>query len=381
MRIGLIVYGLDRPLTGIGRYTLELARAMSALTPRPDIVLLRAGALGPLENETHFPEVQLPACALLPGLITLGNVVIPSVARRLGLDVIHDPTGVTPLLFGLGQFKSVVTIHDVFAWSCPGNSSLLDRLIYRQWLPRMAPKTNAIITVSEQSKKDIQQYLAPQRRDIKIIPYGVTDVFRPLPTEQVKRHLEKRFGLSTPYILYVGSLTRRKNIERALEAFALLRPTFPDLRFVLAGPRSFLQTPVEEIIGRLDIAEQILLTGPLTDKDLPALYNGAQLFVFPSLYEGFGLPVLEALSCGTPVITSTCSSLPEVAGEAAILVDPYDVNAIAVAMQQVLSEPKLAAEMVDAGLARAKQFSWERTAQETMAVYQGQKITPQATQA
>ena len=137
MRIGLIVYGLDRSLTGIGRYTLELVRAMAKLTPRPEIVLLAAGGLGPLANETSFPSVRLPGCRLLPSLMTLGQLLMPALARRLGLDVIHDPTGVTPLALSFGQFKRVVTVHDVFAWSLPGYSSLLDTLIYRQWLPRI----------------------------------------------------------------------------------------------------------------------------------------------------------------------------------------------------------------------------------------------------
>lgn len=369
MRIGLIVYGLDRPLTGIARYTLELARAMSALTPRPEVVLLGAGDLGPLENQTAFPYVPLPGCRLLPGLMTFGNVVIPSVARRLGLDLIHDPSGVTPLLFSFGEFRSVVTVHDVFAWSCPGNSTLLDQIIYRQWLPRVLPKMSAVITVSQQSRQDIQQYLAPPADRVKIIPYGVTPLFRPLPRTQVKKHLETEFNISDPYILYVGALTVRKNIKRALEAFALISDQMPSLRFILVGPRSWKQSPVEEIIERLDIGDKILLTGPLTDKDLPALYNGAELFIFPSLYEGFGLPVLEAMACGTPVLTSNLSSLPEVTGDAAKLVDPIDVNAIAQAMTQVLQNPALAATMREKGLRRAQQFTWERTATQTLALY------------
>lgn len=370
MRIGLLTYGLDRPLTGIGRYTLELAKAMSALRPQPDVVLLCAGGRGPLAQYNGSPYTKVAGARLLPGLMTAGNLVLSQLAQRLKLDVIHDPTGTTPLLFAMKQCAAIVTIHDVFAWSLPGHSSLLDTLIYKQWLPRILPKVDAVITVSRQSQDDIQKYLSPPAERVRVIPYGVTNLFRPISPPAVQKHLQERFGFSFPYLLYVGALTQRKNIERALEAFARIRHHFPDLHFVLAGPRTWKQTPVEDILQKLQIGDKVHLTGPLTDKDLPALYNGAALFVFPSLYEGFGLPVLEAMACGTPVLTSNVSSLPEVAGDAAVLVDPTDVEAIAAAMRRVLQDQALAAALSAKGLARAQQFTWERTARETIKVYE-----------
>jgi glycosyltransferase involved in cell wall biosynthesis len=187
--------------------------------------------------------------------------------------------------------------------------------------------------------------------------------------EGVRDRLRRRFGLNEPYILYVGALTLRKNIARALEAFAELNSSHPGLCFVLAGPSTWKKTPIASLLERLGITERVLLTGPLTDDDLPALYNGADLFVFPSLYEGFGLPPLEAMACGTPVVTSNASSLPEVVGDAAITVDPYDVDALSGAMRRVLTDPCLRDEMRQKGLARASGFTWERTARETVSVY------------
>jgi glycosyltransferase involved in cell wall biosynthesis len=370
MRVGLVIYGLDRPLTGIGRYTLELARALSGLTPRPEVVLLCAGGIGPLAEDNEFQCVELPGCRLLPGLMTVGNVAILHAARRLGLNVVHDPTGVTPFGLGSGNARMVVTVHDVFAWSCPGTSSLLDTIIYRQWLPHFLPKVDAVITVSEQSRQDIRRYLAPPAEYMSIIPYGVTARFRPQSREQARQHIQQRFGLDGPYVLFVGALTIRKNVERALEAFAIVRKSFTDLRFVLAGPRTWKQTPIEAIVDRLSIGDSVHMTGSLTDADLPALYNEAELFVFPSLYEGFGLPVLEAMACGTPVLTSNVSSLPEVAGDAAILIDPHDVHAIASGMRRALEDSALRADLRAKGLARASQFTWDRAARETIAVYE-----------
>ena len=370
MKLGLLCYGLDRPITGIGRYTIELARSLAALPERPELYLLTAGGTGPLRNLGNVHFVPLPGCRFLPMLMTLGSVLIPIIARRHGLDLVHDTTGTGPFLFGSGRAHAVVTIQDVFAWSCPGNSSLLDNIIYRYWLPPyLSSGKQEIITTSNQSRLDLEKYLSVPADCLNVIPSGVSDKFHPLPMEMVGEELYTRYGISWPYILYVGALTQRKNIGRALQAFAKIAPAFPDLRFVIAGPRSWKATPVENLVEELGLEERVFLTGPATDSELPLLYNGARIFVFPSLYEGFGLPPLEAMACGTPVIVSNVSSLPEVVGDAALLVDPLDLEAIASAIQRLLSEPVLAAHLREKGLAQAAKFTWERTARMTLAVY------------
>lgn len=369
MKLGILAYALDRPLTGIGRYSIEIARALARTESKPDLTLLTAGTSKASIGTNGCNKVPLRGCRLLPALITLGNLLIPRTSNRLKLDVVHDPTGVSPFLFGAGGAKIVVTVHDVFAWSCPGNSTVLDVLIYHYWLPYLLTKVDAVITVSEQSRKDIQRYLSVPSDRIYLIPYGVARRFHMLPPGQVEEHLIKRFGLSNPYVLFVGTLTVRKNLERALKAFVVLRERFPDLLFVLAGPRTWKQTPVERILKRHNLHDRVRLTGPLTDIDLSALYNGAELFVFPSLYEGFGLPPLEAMACGTPVVASNVSAIPEVTGEAALLVDPLNVEEIAGAMQLVLDNPGLAQDLRERGLARAAEFTWEKTARQTIAVY------------
>ena len=369
MRLGFVVYGLDRPLTGIGRYTFELARTLVGIDGALDLTLLTAGGPGPLATVPGMEQVPLPGCRLLPGLVTLGNAEIPVLARRRNLDIVHDPTGVTPLLLGGGGARTVVTIHDVFAWSCPGVSSLLDTLIYRLWLPRLLPRADAVITVSEHSKRDIERYLGIAPDQIRVIPYGISHRFQPLPRKQIRAQLKTRFDLENPYILFVGNLTLRKNIERALRAFALLVSSYPKLQFVLAGPSTLKKTPVSVLASELGITDRIFLTGPLTDADLPALYSGADLFVFPSLCEGFGLPPLEAMACGTPVVCSNATSLPEVVGDAAITVDPTAEEALARAMHRVLSDRDLQQDLHRRGLKRAAGFTWERAARQTVAVY------------
>jgi glycosyltransferase involved in cell wall biosynthesis len=368
MKVGLLTYGLDRPLTGIGRYTVELAKGLARLEQGPVVTLLRAGSAGPLEAE-NFPAVSLPGCRLLPGLMTLGNIWIPWIAGRLDLDVIHDPIGVAPFLFGAGRAKTVVTLHDVFSWSHPGTSTLLEDLIYRRWLPRTISRTRAVITASEQSQADILRFLPVDPARLTVLPYGLAAFFHQLPPSQVTERLREKYGLSAPFILYAGTAGPRKNVERLVRAFACVAETFPQHRLVLAGPRTAKQTSAVSDWIPEKLSLRVLTTGPVSDSDLALLYNGCALFVFPSLYEGFGLPPLEAMACGAPVICSKTSSLPEVVGGAARLVDPLDIRAIADAMRELLGNPSRREEMRKKGLEQSKAFTWELNAAGTMEVY------------
>jgi glycosyltransferase involved in cell wall biosynthesis len=359
MRIGLIFYGLDRHLTGIGRYTESLLACLSRENIDP--ILLHAGRRGAPPG-----SLTLPGCRWLPALLTLGQVQISYMAGRHGLELIHDPTGTMP--HTLARAKKVATVHDMVPYIYPQTSSRLDWLIYRWWLPLAAPRLDALITDSHNSKKDILRFMPISSEKVKVSPLSSPSHFKVLPEEEVLEVLA-RFNISRPYILYVGSIQARKNLARLLEAYAQLRRWSSKWTLVVVGARKWKSSPVYAALERLGMSEAVNFTGFVEDEDLPALYNGADLFVFPSLYEGFGLPVLEAMACGTPVVTSNASSLPEVAGEAALLVDPYNVEEIAAAMRRVLEDPDLAQELREKGLARAKQFSWERTARQTIEVY------------
>jgi glycosyltransferase involved in cell wall biosynthesis len=366
MRVGFITYGLDRPLTGISRYTLELARAYETM-PDFEVVLLKAGSLGPLAD-SPFEQVDLPGCARLPGLLTLGHAVLPAFARRYHLDILHDPSAVTPLLFGAGGARVVSTVHDVIPVSYPGYSSRIDELIYCRWLPHRLPRNWRVITDSEHSKNDIVRYMGVSSDKIDVIMLGVRDLFRPVAPDAAKAALH-RFDINFPYIMFLGNLTRRKNIELALRGFAQVADQFPDLRFVVAGPTLFRETPIGALAEDLGITERLVLPGAVSDADLPALYSGARVFLFPSFYEGFGLPVLEAMACGTPVITSTASSLPQVAGDAALLVDPNSLDEMTSALTRLLMDEALRDSLRTRGLAHAGRFTWAETARQTADVY------------
>lgn len=360
LRVGLIHYGLDRSATGVGRYTTELTTSL--IDQELAIHRLWAG-----KCPSGMSGESMHGAYLLPGLLTIGQMQISRLSRRLELDIVHDPTGVMPLL--LTQVARVVTIHDVIPYIHPQTSTCLDRLIYHVWLPLAVRRASAVITSSKQSRRDIVNYLPVSPDRTATVLAAADGRFRPMQQREIMPILHK-YGIDEPYILYVGALESRKNLPRLLEAFALLRDQIQTWCLVIVGPHKWKLSPIYDTVQRLNLEPYVHFTGYVEEEHLPALYNGADLFVFPSLYEGFGLPVLEAMACGTPVITSNTSSLPEVAGDAAVLVDPYDVESIGHAMYAVLTQPALAASMSEKGMKHAAQFTWERTARETIAVYE-----------
>lgn len=371
-RVGILTYALDRPQSGISRYTVELIRALHGLRAEYDfeIVLLTAGDAGPLAV-LQLRRIALPGCKLLPGLLALGNLHIPRIARQEKLDVIHDTIGITPFGLGAGPARRIVTIHDIIPLSFPGFSTRLDTLIYRHWLPRVLPRVDGVITDSEASRNDIVRYLKVKPEMIHPIHIGVNPLYRPGIPAAVQE-IRAKYALPDQYLLYVGSIEARKNLSRVLEAFALLRTEYADGRqakLVIIGMKKWKYQHIMDTLARLELNDAVIFTGYVPEDDLPLLYSGARGLVFPSLYEGFGLPVAEAMACGTAVLTSNVSSLPEVAGDAALQVDPYDVRAIMQGMARLLFDDVFSATLIEKGDARAAMFDWRQTARRTLSVY------------
>lgn len=370
MRLGYLTYGLDRAPTGIGRYAVELLRMLAELPNGPEVVLLTTEHEDRFGLWTKFEHHALSGCYLLPALITSGNLLLSWAAHYHQLDLIHDPNGVAPFLGPSTGAQRIVTIHDAFAYVCPATHNHFDNWRYRWHLPYAARRADQVITVSECSRRDLIRHvgLAPCR--LQVIPEGVDPEFQPLADSNERRAILARYGIKQPYLLYVGGINARKNIARLFEAFVRVRESHPDLILVIGGKRQWQTDEIDTTFRRLDLAEYVHFTGYVEDADLPALYNAAELFIFPSLYEGFGLPPLEAMACGTPVITSNISSLPEVVDDAALTVDPHEVNQLASAIERVLTDTMLQTELRRRGIARAAEFTWERTARETLALYE-----------
>jgi glycosyltransferase involved in cell wall biosynthesis len=358
-------------VTGISRYTIEMVSHYAAQYPEVEIALITAGEPVNFPNVEQYQRIDLDNIRLLPVLMTWGNLQLAKICRKQKFDIIHDPTGVLPFLFGAGRAKIVVSIHDVFAYTCPTTTTLLTKLIYRYWLPFMVKRASAIITPSEFSKGEIVQYLNASEDKVYVVPYGISPIFRQhLPNEVVEQGLKDKYGIQNPYILYVGALTYRKNLVRALEAFAKLAGEFPDLYFVLVGPKTLKKAAITDAVASLKVADRVILTGPVSNQDLQIFYQGCRLLLFPSLCEGFGLPPVEAMASGAPVVVSNLSSMPEIVGDAAITVDPYDIDAMAGAVRNILEDPELHYVLKAKGLKQASKYIWKTNVQAVNRIYE-----------
>lgn len=289
---------------------------------------------------------------------------LPWQAYRANVDILHMPANVIPIL---PSCPTVVTILDTITVQFPRHFTFWHRNYSRLFIPLAAKYATRILTISEHSKHDIVTQLSVVPDKVVVTYPGVSARFRPVSKREIT-DVKQRYGLNS-FILTVGTLEPRKNIIRLLQALALLRKRGCSCHLIHAGPQGWLFDEILAEVHRLELQDTVRFLDRVPLGDLVELYNAASVFVYPSLYEGFGLPVLEAMICGCPVITSNTSSLPEIVGEAGIMVDPYNAQQLAEEIQRVLEDSVLAQEMRQEGMKRASQFSWQRCARETRAVY------------
>jgi glycosyltransferase involved in cell wall biosynthesis len=282
------------------------------------------------------------------------------------LDVFHAQHITPPFL----KCKTVTTIPDIAYVHFPEAFPRHQRAWLKTLIRGSANRADHIITVSEHSKRDIVQTYGIPEGKITVTYEGASQEFRPGDKGKAREELGRKYGISGKFVLYLGRLQARKNLTRVVEAFARVRRAGFPHKLVLAGKQDSLFEPVLFRIRELQMENDVLLPGFLPTEDVPVFYNAADVFVYPSLYEGFGLPVVEAMACGVPVITSQGSSLEEVAGDAALLVDPLSESSIASAMQRILEDSTLRLRLREAGLNRSKLFDFEKTARQTMDVYE-----------
>lgn len=298
-------------------------------------------------------------------LVRIGweQLVQPFALWQEKIDLLHSLAFVTPLL---SPCPSVVTIYDLSFLIFPEGFKDAKRLYLTLLTPPSAQKARRIITISESTKRDTVRLLGVSSERVDVVYCGVDKAFHPLPEGEVASFRQKR-GLPERIMLFVGTIEPRKNVARLVEAYSRLREG--QVKLVIGGARGWLCEEVFARVEELGLTGDVLFPGYIPLDELPLWYNAAELFVYPSLYEGFGLPPLEAMACGTPVITSNVSSLPEVVGKAGLTVDPMDSDSLAEAMKQVLSDEALRQSMRERGLARASRFSWAKAARETVEVY------------
>jgi glycosyltransferase involved in cell wall biosynthesis len=291
---------------------------------------------------------------------------IPRRARLDNLDLFHAQFIVPPLL----QCKTVTSIFDIAYEHVPQFFHPAQRAWLKLLVPLSARKADHILTLSEHSKTDIVRAYGIAEDKITVTHLGAGPDFFPRDKEKAQEGLAQRYGIHGDFVLYLGRLQARKNLARLVEAYARVRKAGLHQKLVIAGKQDSLFDPVLSRIKELKLEEDILLPGYVRAEDVPIFYSAAEVFVYPSLYEGFGLPVIEAMACGVPVITSRGSSLEEVAGDAALLIDPLDELSIAQSLKQLLGDGALRKQFGEAGLARSKRFNFKDAARQTVAVYE-----------
>lgn len=365
MRIGIDTHYVTTGAgTGNRRYTESLVRALIRLDSGHDFVLY-AIAPDPFYAEfADHPHVRtryvLPRAGWRRNYFTF-----PRVTRQDRLDVVHLhmlPPGV--------RVPCVLGIHDLYYLQAPSRS-LYERGINRAVMAGV-PRAREVVTLSEYSKRDIVTLCGASPEHVTAIPLAAGNRYRPVEDERVLDTLRKKLGLAQDYVLFVGRVgDPRKNVVTLVEAYAKVRPRNAEShQLVIAGRHNDGTELVRARIAELGLEEHVLLPGVVDEEDLPALLSGASVVVYVSSFEGFGLPVLEAMACGTPVITANTTSLPEVAGDAAVTITPGNLEELCAALSALLSDGARRAVLRDRSLRQAARFSWARTAEETLRVYE-----------
>jgi glycosyltransferase involved in cell wall biosynthesis len=340
---------------------------LAALDHDKAYLIFKMGKAGGDERPGNFLSVAAPPLGQGLSKVWFEQMAFPRLCRQERVDVAHVPYFAPPLF---PSVATVVTIHDLIPLLLPAYRGSIWVRLYTSLVARATKRAAAIITDSESSKRDIVRLLSLSK--VQVIPLAVPEGFRRVSDEGELERVRQKYHLPSHFILYLGGFDQRKNLPTLFEAFREVKGLGYPL--VVAG-----QLPVRDtaffpdhhrLAGEAGVEEAVRFIGWVPEEEKPALYTLATLFLYPSLYEGFGLPPLEAMACGTPIIASKAASLPEVVGEGGILVPPTDVAAWAQAMREILLDEGRRQELGERGLEQAAKFSWQKTAEETLAVYE-----------
>jgi glycosyltransferase involved in cell wall biosynthesis len=354
------------PKFGSRVYLWELALAFAEMDGVDLILLVGKGQTSRIPLQLRCCAREVPVCPGRSYFQVFGQGRIREALRRERIDIYHIPN-TTP--FVRKTVPTVVTIHDMADFRVKKYGLL--RTVYRFLINLLAAHfADRILTVSENSKRDIVHFLRVSESKVVVVHNGINEEFCLLDRENCKNYLASRYAITGDFLLAPGGLNRNKNVIGLLAAMRLLKNTGRGESLVLLGEKGDAEFKyVASSIRQSGLDGTVILPGFVPREDLPAFYNAASLVVYPSLYEGFGLPVLEAMACGTPVVTSNNSSLPEVAGAAALLVDPSSPEQIAAAVQRLLIDEQLRADLSSQGIVHARQFTWRKAAAKSLEVF------------
>lgn len=371
MRIGLDGLPLMPPKTGVGHYTFELARALARVEPSSHFELTYPSTFSSirlLENDNQLPSnLKLERVRVGPLGRHWWSTGLPNYIRRTGFDIFHGTNYDIPLW---RRCATVLTVHDLSLLIHPETHQNRTVRRARRRVPLMTRTADAVIVPTESVRREVCKHLGVSPEKVFVVPEAARECFQPMEfdaTESVRR----RLGIGNEFLLTVGTMEPRKNLSLLVAAFGEVASARPesDLQLVIAGSRGWLSGPLFEAIGKSTARDRILLTDYLHDEDLRALYASCRAFIYPSIYEGFGLPPLEAMACAAPVIVSDIPALRETTGGAALLFDQTRSESLAQKILEVVAGENVRRQLSTAGQRRAAEFSWDRTARLTLDIY------------
>ena len=365
MRIGVLARGLSVRVGGVTTFLENVLPLLPRLDPADRYVIFHNSA----RHRGAFPGAEERRLRG-PGTLWQENIALSLALRRRPVDVLLCAKNFVPAFLPRGV-KTAVIVYDLLYYPVRGASideyKPLDVLAFRALFPGGVRRADRVIAISESTRRDLLDLFPLDPERVRAVPLGVSPPAPALLADDALRGVRSRYALDRPYFFYCGSLSPRKNAVRALEAFARIRDRVPH-DFVVTAGKSWKDRAVFRTVARLGLRNRFRRLGAVPAADLPALYRAADAFMYVSLYEGFGLPILEAMACGCPVLTSRASAMPEAAGDAALLVDPADVGAIAGGLERILKDRTLADDLRVRGARRAAQCTWEATARRIIAV-------------
>jgi glycosyltransferase involved in cell wall biosynthesis len=380
MRIGIDATALPSRPVGAGNYIIQLIRAIarsnSVVQPFPAgnqlkglefVVFVQKSRLDLLQVD-ETPNLHLIVIPDLSPFMRLvwEQISFPLLVKNQHLDLLHSLHYTMPLAY---PGRTVVTFHDMTFFLFPHHHTLPKRYFFRFFIRLSSRKATALIADSENTRQDTIRLAGVSPGKIFTVPLGVTQEFRLILDKTIRQHVRQKYHLPQHFILFVGTIEPRKNLPILLQAYASVADQITDHRLVVVGPMGWMVNKIIEQSGQLSISDKLDFTGYVEQEDLPLIYNLADVFIYPSVYEGFGLPVLEAMACGTPVITSNVSSMPEIVGDAGVLITPNDSRTLAQSMLELINDPITRQRLSIKGQERAAAFSWKRTAEKTVEVY------------
>ncbi|NDJ86330.1 MAG: glycosyltransferase family 4 protein [Chloroflexi bacterium] len=358
---------------GIGRLVRDLIAALGQLDNQTPYRLFVAGATHETLPFSPGPNFRWKPTRVTPlwfaRLWYRARLYWPVQAFVGDVGLFHSPDFTLPPT--LPGTRTILTVHDLSYVRAPETAHPVLKAYLDRAVPWSVARADHVLADSQATKDDLVELYGTPPDKVTVLLSGVNPIYQPVDDPGILEDVRERYHIPSgvPYIFSIGTVQPRKNYERLMRALVALGNAFSDMHLVIAGGKGWLDTPIYETVKTLGIEERVHFTGYVEDRDVPALYSGAVCTAYVSLYEGFGFPVVESMACGTPVVTSNVSSLPEVAGTAALMVDPYDIDAIAEGLRRVLDDSDYRAQLVAAGFEQAARFTWEGSARQLLQVY------------